>query len=120
MKIQTLALTALLFSTPAFAQNAAPLAPKETVVIDNDDVRVTRVEIPAGAVHIPSQIRMKRVIVWLTPGNDQKVLKETGVAGQENLTRQFGQVGFRAASNGTAIESKNDHTTVSLIIELKH
>lgn len=97
----------------------------ETILVENDDVRVTRVVIPKGATQIPDQLRCKRVIVYITPTHTERHAKaETGTLNKsedkgEIIHRPAGSAIFRTASKHS-ITNVSDHRQVSVIVELKH
>jgi hypothetical protein len=113
--------------TPTFSHGTAQKSPavQEKVLIDNDDVKVTRVVIPKGATQIPDQPRCKRVIVWVTPTHTERHAKMTTSTANmpedkgEVMTRPAGEALFRTASKHS-ITNLGNQTQISVIVELKH
>ena len=112
----------------SYAQNitARSKTVQEKVLIDNNDVKVTRVIIPPGATQVPNETRSKRVIVWLTPNHTERHAKKEDSSNEnkpedkgEELSHQAGDAVFRMPSKHS-ITNRGKEDEVSLIIELKH
>lgn len=94
----------------------------EEILIDNDDVTVTRVTIPQGATQHPDQPRDKRVIVAVTPVHIERQVKQADPAARiqpEVSHRVAGDAVFHDASHHS-ITNLGDEDHVSVIVELKH
>jgi hypothetical protein len=92
---------------------------KEEILIDNDEVTVTKVTVPAGEVHNEPKTRSKRVIISLTDHHNHRHEEDhLGVKVTEDVHRLFGDAVFRDASTHK-IANISTQEQVSIIVELK-
>jgi hypothetical protein len=87
----------------------------EEILVDNDLVKVVRVQVGGAAKHqAPS--RGPRVVISLT---DEAEARTEHGGGSEKIRRMAGDVVFRDASPGHAIENTSSDSHTVIIVELK-
>jgi hypothetical protein len=91
------------------------MAAKEQVLLENDMVKVTRVDVPGGTKH-QAPARGPRVVISLS--DEAETLSEAG-KGVERIRRKAGEVVFRNSSSGHTIENSSDAPHTVIIVELK-
>ncbi len=88
---------------------------REELLLDNDLVKVVRVHVDGLATHrVPG--RGPRVVISLT---DEVETRSEHGGRSEEIRRQAGDVVFRDASAGHAIENASSDPHVVIIVELK-
>jgi hypothetical protein len=88
---------------------------KEEVLIDNDLVKVVRVNVGAGATH-QAPGRGPRVVISLS---DEEETRTEHQRDGEHIRRRVGDAVFREASSGHTIENSAGAPHTVLIVELK-
>ena|SRR5579872_3707065 len=97
------------------AERGAEMAAREQVLLENDMVKVTRVDVPGGTKHQASA-RGPRVIVSLS--DEAETRSESG-KGSERIRRKAGEVVFRNSSAGHTIDNSSNVPHTVIIVELK-
>jgi hypothetical protein len=102
-----------------------PIGVNAEILLENKDVKVTRVTIAPGATWVPDSPRLKRVIIWITGNHaerhalsldsNRRLPEDQG----ETVDRDAGDAMFRTGSNHS-ITNRGSKSQVSVIVELKH
>jgi oxalate decarboxylase/phosphoglucose isomerase-like protein (cupin superfamily) len=87
----------------------------EEVLVDNDLVKVVRVEVGGSAKHT-APARGPRVVISLS---DEAEARAQHGGGAEEIRRRAGDVVFRDPSPGHTIENTSDDPHTVIIVELK-
>jgi len=87
----------------------------EEVLVDNDLVKVVRVEVGGSAKH-DAPPRGPRVIISLSDEAEARAERD---GDSEEIRRNVGDVVFRDASPGHTIENKSGDPHTVIIVELK-
>lgn len=88
----------------------------EEVLIDNDLVRVVRVQV-GGSTRHEAPARGPRVVISLSEEDEARAERNGQV---ERIRRKPGDVVFRDASPGHTIENTGEEPHTVIIVELKH
>lgn len=97
---------------------------EQRVLLENADVRVSRIAIPPGATWVPDSPRLKRVIIWITGSHTERHALE--LHSNQKLSADRGEIAEREAGNAVfrtpskhSITNHGTETQISVIVELK-